>query len=210
MGTRHRLLYLEAWNLLSEDAALFQGLDGFVLQICAWASEHGLLTSQIALLAAGQAVRLKRWSPLAVRLLEGCYQKEPCKETVGAVCAVYIRGHRTDKEAFGWYEKGVELDAKITNLYEYFIYSLPEDYDKLLPRQILLYFEYHNTLTSRQKTVFYSNLVRFGAIRRPEYEEHRKRCRNFCFNRSRSVGSMKNWRGCMEGVCCRRHWTMKS
>ena len=48
---------LEAWNLLSEDAALFQGLDGFVLQICAWASEHGLLTSQIALLAAGQAVR---------------------------------------------------------------------------------------------------------------------------------------------------------
>ena len=91
------------------------------------------------------------------------------------MCAVYIRGHRTDKEAFGWYEKGVELDAKITNLYEYFIYSLPEDYDKLLPRQILLYFEYHNTLTSRQKTVFYSNLVRFGAIRRPEYEEHRKK-----------------------------------
>lgn len=179
MGTRHRLLYLEAWNLLSEDAALFQGLDGFVLQICAWASEHGLLTSQIALLAAGQAVRLKRWSPLAVRLLKGCYQKEPCKETVGAVCAVYIRGHRTDKEAFGWYEKGVELDAKITNLYEYFIYSLPEDYDKLLPRQILLYFEYHNTLTSRQKTVFYSNLVRFGAIRRPEYEEHRKKMQEF-------------------------------
>ena len=44
MGTRHRLLYLEAWNLLSEDAALFQGLDGFVLQICAWASEHGLVS----------------------------------------------------------------------------------------------------------------------------------------------------------------------
>ncbi|MCD8242113.1 MAG: DUF5717 family protein, partial [Lachnospiraceae bacterium] len=144
-GTRSRLIYQAAWSYLKSDMALFGRLDAFALQTCAWASSCGLLNAETSLLIAKQASRLKRWSPLAARLLKGCYQTNPCRETVGAVCAIHIRGHRTDADAFVWYQKGVELDAKITNLYEYFMYSLPEDYPELLPRQVILYFDYHNT-----------------------------------------------------------------
>lgn len=153
-GTRNRLLYQEAWELLKDDLALFTRLDAFTLQIFGWASSHGLLTAKTAQAAAVQATKLKRWSLLSAGLVKACYQANPSKETIGAVCAIYIRGRRTDKEAFAWYQAGVERDAKITNLYEYFIYSLPEDYEQLLPRQVLLYFQYHNTLTSQQKTLF--------------------------------------------------------
>lgn len=178
-GTRNRLLYQEAWELLKEDMALFVKLGDFSLQVFGWAAARGLLTPQTAQAAALQAVRIKKWSPLAVRLLKACYEVNPSRETAGAVCSVYIRGQRTDPEAFAWYEKGVQWDAKITNLYEYFVYALPKDYDKLLPRQVLLYFHYHNTLTSRQKTIFYSNLVRYGTQGDEVYEEHRRLLQEF-------------------------------
>lgn len=184
-GTRNRLLYQEAWKLLKDDSALFTRLDAFALQTFGWASSHGFLTAETAQAVAAQAVKLKKWSPLAARLLKACYQVSPSKETVGAVCAVYIRGHRTDEDAFVWYQKGVELDAKITNLYEYFMYALPENYPQLLPRQVLLYFQYHNTLTSRQKTMFYCNLVRYGSSRDPACEVHERSLQQFLLKQLR-------------------------
>ena len=170
-GARNRLIYQAGFELLKKDPALFSTLDPFALQIFAWASAHGFLTPEMALMAAGQAGSVRRWSLLSMKLLKACYQTVPCRETVGAVCAAYIRGQRTDQEAFVWYQKGVELDARITNLYEYFMYALPDDYNRLLPRQVILYFDYHNTLTGKQKTAFYCNLVRYGGLEDPETEK---------------------------------------
>lgn len=179
MGTRNRLLYQEAWNILSRDPALFEKLDAFTLQTLYWAASRGLLTPEAAQAAARQASRLKNWSWLSAKLLKACYQVQPCKETAGAVCSIYIRGHRTDSDAFVWYQKGVELDARITNLYEYFMYALPENYSRILPKQVILYFSYHNTLTSHQKTVFYCNLARYGSREDPACEAHRRPLQEF-------------------------------
>ncbi len=194
-GTRNRLFYQEAWNLLKDDMALFTRMDAFTVQVFAWASAHGLLTPEAAQAVAAQSARLKRWSPLAARLLKACYQVSPSRETAGAVCGIYIRGHRTDGEAFVWYQKGVELDAKITNLYEYFMYALPEDYPQLLPRQVILYFTYHNTLTNRQKTDFYYNLVKYGAIDQEDCAEHRRQLQEFLLKqlRERRVNESLAW-----------------
>ena len=165
--------------------ALFTRLDRFTFQVFGWAASCGVLTKEAAQAVAVQAVRIKRWSPLAARLLKSCYEVHPSKETVGAVCSVYIRGQRTDAEAFEWYERGVEWDAKITNLYEYFIYSLPQNYPKLLPRQVLLYFHYHNTLSSQQKTEFYCNLIRYGTPGEPVFEDHRRLLQEFLLEQLR-------------------------
>lgn len=194
-GTRNRLLYQEAYALLRKDMALFTRLDAFTIQVFGWAARRGLLTEEAAQAVALQATRIRKWSPLAAGLLRDCYRIHPSKETAGAVCLIYIRGHRTDAEAFSWYERGVEWDAKITNLYEYFIYALPERYPKLLPRQVLLYFHYHNTLTSRQKTEFYCNLVRYGTPGDAVYEEHRRSLQEFLLGqlRERKINESLAW-----------------
>ena len=178
-GVKNRLLYQEAWKLISEDLALFTRLDAFTLQVFGWAASRGLLTVEAAQEAAGQAGRIKKWSLFSATFLKTCYKISPSKETAGAVCSVYIRGNRTDADAFYWYQKGVELDAKITNLYEYFLYALPEEYPKLLPRQVLLYFHYHNTLTGRLKTILYCNLIRYGTPGDEIYEEYRRMLQAF-------------------------------
>lgn len=195
IGSRNRLFYQEAWMLLREDLALMTRPNDFALQVFGWAASHGLLTVQAAQAVAGQTVWLRKWSPFIVRLLKTCYRVSPVKETAGALCSVYIRGHKVDVEAFGWYQKGVELDAKITNLYEYFIYALPEDYPKLLPRQVLLYFHYHNTLSNHQKTAFYCNLVRYGTPGDPVFEEHRRLLQDFLLKqlRQRKLNESLAW-----------------
>ncbi len=178
-GTRNRLLYGEAFYLLCGDLALFTRLDDFALQSFGWGASHGLLTKEAAQAVAAQATKLKRWTPLAAKVLKACWEISPSKETIGAVCSIYIRGNRTDQEAFSWYEKGVEYDAKITNLYEYYMYALPKDYKKLLPRQVLFYFHYHNTLTNLQRTTFYCNLVRYGSQDEQMFEEHSRALQDF-------------------------------
>lgn len=195
MGSRNRLLYQEAWKILKKDMALFTRLDAFTLQVFGWAASYGLLTVEAAQEIALQATKLKNWTPLAARLLKACYQVYPSRETVGAVCSIYIRGHRMDQDAFVWYQKGVELDAKITNLYEYFMYALPENYPRLLPRQVLLYFHYHNTLTSRQKTAFYCNLIRYGTPGDSVFEEHQRLLQEFLLKqlRERRINESLAW-----------------
>lgn len=178
-GCRHRLLYQEAFCLLRDDPALFTQLDAFTLQSFGWAASYGLITKETAQAVAIQATRLKRWTPLASKVLKACWEVSPSKETIGAVCSIYIRGNRTDEEAFSWYEKGVEYDAKITNLYEYYIYALPENYKKLLPRQVLLYFHYHNTLNNHQRTILYCNLVKYGHGDKQMFREHSRALQDF-------------------------------
>lgn len=178
-GTRNRLLYQEAWKLLEKDLALFTKLDDFTIQVFSWAARNHLLTAELATVIAEKVGSIKRWSPLASYLTKECYRVAPSSVTVGAVCAIYIRGDKIDNEAFLWYQKGVELDANITKLYEYYMYALPEDYSELLPKSLILYFNYNNTLTGKEKLTFYCNLVRYGSKEDAACEAHWKKMQEY-------------------------------
>lgn len=89
------------------------------------------------------------------------YERYGGKELLESICALYIRSGRTNAESFLWYERGVRLELKITNLYEYFMMAAPPEYEEPLPRNLLLYFQMENTLSSRQKAMLYANIIRY-------------------------------------------------
>ena len=70
-----------------------------------------------------------------------------------------IRGEQKTGEAFLWYEKAQEAHINITRLYEYFLYSLPDDYNRLLPKEVLLYFSYDKTLDREHRCILYRNIL---------------------------------------------------
>ena len=49
----------------------------------------------------------------------------------------------------------------IRDRYEYFLYSLPEDYGHLLPREVLLYFSYDKDLDRHSRQVLYRNILEY-------------------------------------------------
>ena len=89
------------------------------------------------------------------------YQAYPEMELLEAVCSLLIRGDKRGPEAFAWYEKALGCRVNLTRLYEYFLYSLPENYGHLLPKEVLLYFSYDKDLDSRSRSVLYQNILRY-------------------------------------------------
>jgi len=77
------------------------------------------------------------------------------------VCSLLIKGDCKEKDAFVWYEKALEQGINLTRLYEYFLYSLPDDYGHLLPKEVLLYFSYDKDLDRHSRQVLYRNILEY-------------------------------------------------
>lgn len=51
-----------------------------------------------------------------------------------------------DSLVFEWYSRALEADLSLTRLYEYYLYAMPENYDRLMSREVFLYFSYSANL----------------------------------------------------------------
>lgn len=73
----------------------------------------------------------------------------------------------------------MELELKITNLYEYFMMSVPGTFAEAFPRNLLLYFLMENTLNNAQKALLYANVIRFQPEDGELYRRYRDRIEAF-------------------------------
>ncbi len=160
-GCRSPYLYLAACRLLAKSPELLRVMEEFEIQSLWFGCRRRLITEETARTAALQALQVKTAKGLYLRLLQKMYELYPSQETLTAVCALLIRGDARSREAFSWYERGVEEDVHLTRLYEYYLYALPDDFAGALPRMILLYFSYNHTLDYRARAVLYLNVLEF-------------------------------------------------
>ena len=50
----------------------------------------------------------------------------------------------------------------LTRLYEYYLYAMPENYDRLMSREVFLYFSYSANLDAGSLAKLYANLLTYG------------------------------------------------
>ena len=86
---------------------------------------------------------------------------------MNTIVSYLVKGNKVGEEYFGWYLLGVESELRITRLYEFFMDSLPLDYDKDLPQMVMMYFAYQNDLDYRKKAFLYRNVL----TRKAKYPE---------------------------------------
>ena len=82
-------------------------------------------------------------------------------ELFSELVSLLIREQQTGRFAFCVYQEAVRRDLRLTRLFEYYIYSFPEEFDGQIPREVLLYFSYDNTLDRRLKAVIYKNILQY-------------------------------------------------
>ena len=111
--------------------------------------------------------------------LKSAYHRSGSRELLSTVCSVLIQNGCTDGNSFFWYRRGVQSELKITNLYEYYMMAVPEDYAEPLPRNLLLYFQMENTLNSVQKAFLYANIIRFQDPASDLYRSYREQIEAF-------------------------------
>ncbi len=140
------MLYMEAWNVVCMNPAMLRKMDRFEEEILTYAVKNRVMQEDVLLQVVYLAGQKRSYSERMVRILKGCYEQIPHREVLHEICTQLIKGNRSGADCFSWYRAGVEENLRITRLYEYYMMSLPADYDGELPRMALMYFAYRSDL----------------------------------------------------------------
>ena len=178
-GCHSPYLYLEAYYLIWQDPYLLSGLNDFTLKILGWAAKQDAISKDIALqvrnLLPEQREYQKKWYPV----LEKCYEADPSEEMVAAICTYLIRGQQFAPRYHIWYERGIDSEIRITNLYEAFLISMDQNEVAAIPKMIQLYFQYNSGLSYRYMAVLYVNIIAAKEKQPDVYHKYRRNMEQF-------------------------------
>lgn len=178
-GCRSPFLYAEALKLLLSDDSLLTQINSFARQVLLFAARRRLLTRELALRAAFLSENEKRYTPVLYRVLAEAYEENPLDGILEAICRLLMKGPSRDSLCFPWYALAVERNIRITRLYEYYIETIPESWQKILPLPIRKYFIYNDTLSEQNRAFVYANVVR-NRVEDPEtFDRYQDKIRSF-------------------------------
>lgn len=160
-GCHSPFLYVECLKLLEKEPGFLRNMARFELHALHFGSKRGMMSRELALAAAKALNSAKGFKELYLKLLCTLYEKYPEQEILSSICSMMIKGNCRGNRYFEWYDKSIKAGISLTRLYEYFLYSLPGDYGKLLPREVLLYFSYATELDAHSRSVLYRNILSY-------------------------------------------------
>ena len=158
-GSRSPLICIEALHIASSYPATLMRLDSFEIAMLRLAVREKLLPAQLIDRVVYLARHRKQYDRTVFEALTACYEMEPRDETLVEICAVLIRGQRTDETALFWYTEGVNRNLRLTRLYEYYMMSVKPDANGAascdIPRAVLMYFSHGSDLDRHTNALLY-------------------------------------------------------
>lgn len=163
-GCRSPFLYFEAATIYNLNPALLLELGKFELNVLLWSIKEDYISKEASIQFAYLASKLKAFNPLVMKGLEIVYEKYKEMDTLFTICSLLIRGHKRSEKYFHWFNLGVNSQLRITELYEYFMYSYDDSKEIIegeltLPGPVLLYFIYNSNLSERKKAFLYAYII---------------------------------------------------
>lgn len=175
-------VYGAASRLMEIHPDILINLGDFELQVLYLGIRKGITSRATACKAAKLVLGLKHYRRLLERLMIKLYQAYPERELLEAVCSILIKGDRKNEDAFFWYEKALKEGVNLTRLYEYYLFSLPADYNHLLPKEVLLYFSYDKDLDRHSRSVLYRNILLYMNPSAELYQSYTRNMESFAMD----------------------------
>lgn len=173
-GCTSPILYMEAWNLISQDISLFHRLSPFWIQVFCYAGRRGLLTEELVMRLAYLSGYEKSFNGSLYRALVAGYEKFPSEDVLEAVCKYIMKGNPRKQEYFRWFSLAVQQGLRLTRLYEYYVETMDISYQRELPKPLLMYFNYNdNTLGDNRKAFVYASVLTYKEKEPLIFEEYR-------------------------------------
>lgn len=181
--THSLIFYLEAFRCYREKSTTLKKLGMFEVRVLAFAVKYQLMTKELALYTANLASQLKSYDKHLYETLAAAYEMYPESMILTAICTLLIKGNRVESSCFKWYEKAVESELKIAQLYEYYMASLDMyQFKKALPRSVYLYFMHGNNLDYKKCSFLYANLITYMDEGSEIYAHYRDEMEAFAWN----------------------------
>jgi len=173
-GKHSPILYIEAYNYYASNPAKLTRLSDFEVQVLYFAARNDRLSEELMGQIIYLASKLRGFDPLVYKLLRICYDMNPDMVTVEVICTLLIKGGVTGAEYFEWFSKGVECQLRITKLYEYYMYTLPEDYEGVIPKAVYMYFGFRNEMDWHRMARLYGNIIDNRRIHPDVFDSNRE------------------------------------
>ncbi len=162
-GCRSFIIYIEALFLLNANPTLLRKPDGFALQVLYYGAKQEMLNGGVVEQLLYLTGKVREFSPVLYKTLEKLYQFKQDARVLQEICTLLIKGGKAGQKYFHWYQRGVEAQLRITNLYEYYMLSLDLEKTGTLPRTVLMYFSYQNNLDYIRSAYLYNYVLQNSA-----------------------------------------------
>lgn len=167
------IMFVEVCSILNETPDYLMELNHGVCAAIHWGCRQQYVSKAVALRYCYLAGKLRDFSKVVLRDLCSFYEQFQDEEILEAICKMLMKGQITSKDAFYWYNLGVEHNLKLTDLYEYYMYSIDENQEIALQDSTLLYFLYDNHLTVTKKAMLYAYIVKNKDSLAETYDSYR-------------------------------------
>ena len=175
--------YLQAFRCFRDKSSSLKKLGMFEVQVLLFAVKYKLMTRELALYTANLASQMKVFDRHLYDVLVQAYEMYNESMILTAICTLLIKGNCVESCYFKWYEKAVENELKIAQLYEYYMATVrPEQFHKPLPRSVYLYFMHGNNLDYHKCAFLYSNLITYEDESSEIYAHYRDEMEAFAWN----------------------------
>lgn len=161
-GCRSPILYYEAVCIYNEEPFLLRELSDFEIQVIYFGIKYWFLSKEVIQQYTYLAGKRKTFHPVIYQGLEKLYEEYETNDILSAICCLLIKGMKKSEKYFLWYQRGVETQLRVTELYEYYMYSVSCDRQEPLAPSVILYFIYNNSsLSDRKKAFLFANIIRY-------------------------------------------------
>lgn len=178
-GCDSPIMYVEAYRIMKADSFLIMKLGRFEIQVLWWAAKNMVLSREVVIQVANLTMKVKEYNSLLYKILSYGYEQFQEKEILSALCSLLIKGNKIAARYFKWYSLGVDKDVRITRLYEYYMFSIPMNFEDNIPRPVLMYFGYYNNLDYQKSALLYERVIKQRDVYPELFQSYRRHIEEF-------------------------------
>ncbi len=178
-GCHSPILYYEAVCTFNQEPVLLRELNDFEIQVMNYGIRNWIISKELAGQYTYLANKRKSFHPVVFHGLVRLYDEFDDPEILSAICCLLIKGMKKDEKYFEWYRLGVDAQLRITELYEYYMYSVSPTMEESLAVPVLLYFIYNSNLSDTKKAFLYANIIKNKDKNESIYRTYLKRMEIF-------------------------------
>ena len=167
------VMYFEAANILINQPELLRILNSFEIQVLNFAAKYKIVTKDLAKQTAELMIKDKAYNEGYFNILARFYEQTKEEEVLTCICTMIINGNKLDHSYSKWLTEGIREELRITNLYEYYIYTINTSNYKPLEKSAYKYFSYGTDTLMYNKDYFYANLLTNISMLEDEYLKFR-------------------------------------
>ncbi len=178
-GCNSPALYIEACNILNDQPMLLRVLNTFEVNVLYFGIRYGILSKRLCSHVAEMVMGVRFGSDKYIRLMTSIYEYHKDSLVLEGLCKILIRNNCIGAKYLPYYELGINNELKITQLFEYYIESRKFNDMTPLPKMVLMYFGYNNSLDFARKAYLFANIIHNKMDNPQVYKSYIPQMRNF-------------------------------